>query len=118
MKAYRHDAHELFGIGKEKDEHFWNAVIRQTVVSGFLKKDIETYGVLKLTDEGIKYMKNPTSFMLIEERDYLVQDHDSMITSTKGAAFDQNQYDHLFHLRQSLSKKTHVPHPVIFQKLS
>ena len=118
MKAYKHDAHELFGIGKEKDEHFWNAVIRQTVVSGFLKKDIETYGVLKLTDEGIKYMKNPTSFMLIEERDYLVQDDDSMITSTKGEAFDQNLYDQLIDLRKSLSKKMDVPPFVIFQEPS
>lgn len=118
IKAYKHDQHELFGIGKEKDEHFWNAVIRQSVVSGLLRKDIETYGVLKLTDEGKAFIKKPHSFVLIEERDYLVQEDDSVVTSMKGDAFDQVLYDQLVDLRKTLSKRMDVPPFVIFQEPS
>jgi len=118
MKAYKHDQHELFGIGKEKDEHFWNAVIRQSVVSGLLRKDIETYGVLKLTDEGRSFMQNPRSFMLIEERDYLVTDDEPVVQNNKGGAFDEVLYNQLIDLRKSLSKKMEVPPFVIFQEPS
>ncbi len=118
MKAYKHDQHELFGVGKEKDEHFWNAVIRQSVVSGLLRKDIETYGVLKLTEEGKKFMKTPHSFMLIEERDYLVIDDEPIVQNNKGGAFDEVLYDQLVELRKSLSKKMEVPPFVIFQEPS
>ena len=56
IRAYKHDELELFGVGKEKDEHFWNAVIRQTIVSGLISKDIESYGVLKLTEKGREFI--------------------------------------------------------------
>jgi len=118
IKAYKHDAHELFGIGKDKDEHFWNAVIRQTVVTGFLQKDIETYGVLKLTDPGREFMKNPKPFMLIEERDYLVIDDEEISNGDKGSAFDEALYDQLMDLRKSLSKQKNIPPFVIFQEPS
>lgn len=118
IKAYKHDQHEFFGIGKDKDEHFWNAVIRQSVVSGLLRKDIESYGVLKLTEEGQAFMKNPKSFMLIEERDYLVIDEEPIVQSNKGGAFDEVLYDQLIELRKSLSKKMEVPPFVIFQEPS
>ena len=118
MKAYKHDALELFGVGKEKDEHFWNAVIRQSVVSGLLVKDIETYGVLKLTDEGRKFIKSPWSFMLKKERDYLVEDDEPVITSNGGAAFDQALYEQLVDLRKQLSKQRNIPPFVIFQEPS
>lgn len=118
IKAYKHDKHELFGVGDEKDEHFWNAVIRQSVVSGLLRKDIETYGVLKLTEEGRKFIENPVSFKLIEERDYLVKDDEPVVTAMKGDAFDQVLYDQLVDLRKSLSKKMEVPPFVIFQEPS
>lgn len=118
MKAYHHDQNELFGIGKEKDEHFWNAVIRQSVVSGLLRKDIETYGVLKLTEEGRKFMETPRSFMLIEERDYLVIDDEPIAQLIKGGAFDEVLYEQLVELRKSLSKKMEVPPFVIFQEPS
>ena len=118
IKAYKHDKHEYFGIGKDKDEHFWNAVIRQSVVTGLLRKDIETYGVLKLTDEGRKFMESPKSFMLIEERDYLVIDDEPVVQSNKGGAFDEVLYKQLVELRKSLSKKMEVPPFVIFQEPS
>tara|TARA_B110000027_G_C16119093_1_gene301797 strand:+ start:927 stop:3098 length:2172 start_codon:yes stop_codon:yes gene_type:complete len=119
ISAYKHDTHELFGIGKDKDEHFWNAVIRQTVVTGFLIKDIETYGVLKISAQGRKFMKNPKPFMLIQERDYLVVDSDDDITTGgKGAAFDEVLFDQLLSLRKSLSKRKGIPPFVIFQEPS
>jgi len=118
IKAYKHDQHEFFGIGKDKDEHFWNAVIRQSVVTGLLRKDIETYGVLKLTDEGRKFMAAPKSFMLIEERDYLVIDDEPVVQSNKGGAFDEVLYNQLIELRKALSKKMEVPPFVIFQEPS
>lgn len=118
IKAYKHDEHPLFGIGSERDEHFWNAVVRQTTVSGLISKDIESYGVLKLTDEGRKFMEAPRSFMLIKERDYLVIDDEPVIISNGGSAFDQLMYDQLLDLRKSLSKQKNIPPFVIFQEPS
>ena len=118
ITSYKHDELPLFGIGKEKDEHFWNAVIRQSVVAGLVSKDIETYGVLKLTDEGKAFLKSPKSFMLIKEHDYLVEDDDSTIVSNGGGVFDEALYDQLLDLRKSLSKQKDIPPFVIFQEPS
>jgi ATP-dependent DNA helicase RecQ len=118
IKAYKHHEHEQFGSGKDRDEHFWNAVIRQTTVSGLISKDIESYGVLKLTEEGRKFMKNPKSFMLIKERDYLVIDDEPIVSSGGGSAFDQQMYNQLVDLRKSLSKQKNIPPFVIFQEPS
>ncbi len=118
IKAYKHDQLENFGIGKEKDEHFWNAVIRQCIVGGLIEKDIESYGVLKLKEPGRKFLENPTSFLLIKERDYLVNDDDTVVASTGGAVFDQQLYDQLIELRKSISKQKNIPPFVIFQEPS
>jgi len=118
IKAYKHDQLELFGVGKEKDENFWNAAIRQTVVSGLISKDIESYGVLKITEKGRAFMSAPTSFMLIKERDYKVIDDESVVISSSGSAFDQLLYDQLVDLRKSLSKRQDIPPFVIFQEPS
>lgn len=120
MKAYKHDQSPMFGIGKEKDFHFWNAVIRQTVVSGLLSKDIETYGVLKLTKEGRAFLEKPTSFEIIKEHDYL--GNDDIVESDSGggrnAVLDQELYDQLVDLRKRLSKEKGIPPFVIFQEPS
>jgi ATP-dependent DNA helicase RecQ len=120
VKNYRHDEHPLFGCGKEYDEHQWNAVIRQVVVKGLLSKDIETYGVLKLTDAGNDFIQKPTSFMLIKEHDYLVDDDDSSIAvNSKGAGvIDAELFSLLVDLRKSISKKNNIPPFVIFQEPS
>ncbi|MEJ6776639.1 MAG: DNA helicase RecQ [Crocinitomicaceae bacterium] len=119
IKAYKHDELLLFGIGKDKDEHFWNSVVRQSVVSGLLVKDIESYGVLKLTEAGMKFKKKPTSFLLFKERDYLVIDDESVaINNIGGTAFDQVLYNQLVDLRKSLSKQKDIPPFVIFQEPS
>lgn len=119
IKAYKHDEHPEFAIGKEKDEHFWNAVIRQSTVSGLISKDIETYGVLKLTPEGREFIENPKSFMLIKERDYLVIDDDDLITtSAKGGVLDEELFKQLVDLRKRISKEKGIPPFVIFQEPS
>lgn len=118
ITSYKHDELPLFGIGKEKDEHFWNAVIRQSVVAGLISKDIESYGVLKLTEEGKAFLNSPKSFMLIKEHDYLVEDDDSTIISNGGGVFDEALYDQLLDLRKSLSKQKGIPPFVIFQEPS
>lgn len=119
IKAYKHDEHPEFGLGKEKDEHFWNAVIRQSTVSGLISKDIETYGVLKLTPEGRAFIESPKSFMLIKERDYLVIDDDDLITtSAKGGVLDEELLKQLMDLRKRISKDKGIPPFVIFQEPS
>ncbi|MEY3235936.1 MAG: hypothetical protein RI883_37 [Bacteroidota bacterium] len=120
IKTYKHDAVKGFGAGKDKDEHFWNAVIRQVIVSGLVYKDIETYGTLKLTDEGKTFYKEPKSFSLIKEHDFSNTDDDDsdIIDGGKGGAFDEILYDMLLDLRKSISKQKNIPPFVIFQEAS
>lgn len=120
IKSYKHDALPNFGCGKEKDEHFWNAVIRQVIVAGLIYKDIETYGTLKLSDAGKEYLKNPQSFSLLKEHDFSNTDDDDTIINVggKGGAFDETLYDMLLDLRKSLSKQKNIPPFVIFQEPS
>lgn len=120
IKTYKHDQIQGFGDGKEKDEHFWNAVIRQTNVAGLIYKDIETYGTLKLTEEGKAFRKDPKSFSLIKEHDFSnTDDEDGIILDGgKGGAFDEVLYGLLVDLRKSLSKQKNIPPFVIFQEPS
>jgi ATP-dependent DNA helicase RecQ len=120
IKAYKQDQFPTFGIGKEKDEHFWNAVIRQTGVGGLVYKDVETFGTLKLTDAGKEFLKKPVSFMLIKQHDFSGTDDDDSIIQIggKGGAFDEELYDLLIDLRKTLSKQLSVPPFVIFQEPS
>jgi ATP-dependent DNA helicase RecQ len=117
--SYKHDQHPVFGVGKENAEHFWNAVFRQLLVAGFLHKDIETYGIIKLTDLGRAFLKDPQPFTLIKESDYSGDDHeDSSFVATAKAAFDDVIYDMLVDLRKSVAKKNQLPPFVIFQEVS
>jgi ATP-dependent DNA helicase RecQ len=119
IKNYKHDKHPLFGKGKERDENFWNAVIRQSLVGGFITKDIETYGTIKMTEKGKEFIKNPTSFLLIKEHDFSnTDDEDGIILGGKGGAFDEALYDLLIDLRKSISKQKKIPPFVIFQEPS
>jgi len=120
IKSYKHDLMANFGVGKERDEHFWNAVIRQVIVNGMISKDIETYGTLKLTDKGKEFLSNPISFSLIKEHDFSHTDDDEggININGKGGAFDEVLYDMLVDLRKSLSKQNNIPPFVIFQEPS
>jgi ATP-dependent DNA helicase RecQ len=120
IKSYKHDALPGFGSGKEKDEHFWNAVIRQTIVAGLLFKDVETYGTIKLSDAGKEFLKKPQSFSLLKEHDFSNTDDDEggITLNGKGGAFDETLYEMLLDLRKTLSKQKNIPPFVIFQEPS
>lgn len=119
IKSYKHDQLPSFGIGDDKDEHFWNAVIRQTLVAGLISKDIESYGIVKLTDAGRQFLENPTSFMLIKEHDYSAdEDSDDIVSSSKSAVLDEVLYQQLIDLRKKISKQNNIPPFVIFQEPS
>ena len=120
VKTYKHDFLPIFGKGKEKDEHFWNAVIRHALVEGLLSKDIESYGIIKLTNEGHAFIANPKSFIIVKEHDYSIDEDDDDVISlgSKGGAFDEVLYQQLTDLRKSLSKQRGIPPFVIFQEPS
>ena len=119
IKAYKHNLLPLFGVGKEFDEHFWNAVIRQVTLGGLLYKDVESFGILKLTDSGRAFLANPTSFKLLKQHDFSnTDDDDSIILGGKGGVFDEQLYDLLIDLRKSIAKEMGVPPFVVFQEPS
>jgi ATP-dependent DNA helicase RecQ len=115
IKSYKHHKIEFFGIGEDKDEKFWNMVIRQALIAKFLTKDIENYGLLKLTQKGLEFLENPTSFMLAEDHDYADTTDEENAFGARTAAVDEELFSILKDLRKKLSKVKDVPPFVIFQ---
>jgi ATP-dependent DNA helicase RecQ len=115
IKSYKHHKLEFFGIGEEKDEKFWNMVIRQALIAKFLTKDIENYGLLKLTQKGMEFLENPTSFMLAEDHDYADTTDDENAFGARTATVDEELFSILKDLRKKISKQKEVPPFVIFQ---
>jgi ATP-dependent DNA helicase RecQ len=115
IKSYKHHKLEFFGIGEDKDEKFWNMVIRQALIAKFLVKDIENYGLLKLTDKGMAFLENPTSFMLAEDHDYADTTDEENAFGARTAAVDDELFSILKDLRKKISKQKDVPPFVIFQ---
>jgi ATP-dependent DNA helicase RecQ len=115
IKSYKHHKLEFFGIGEEKDEKFWNMVIRQALIARMLTKDIENYGLLKLTPKGLEFLENPTSFMLAEDHDYADSVDEENAFGARTAAVDEELFSILKDLRKKLSKIKDVPPFVIFQ---
>lgn len=116
--AHHHDEIETFGCGEEENETKWNAVIKQALISGYLNKDVEDYGVLKITASGHKFAAHPESFMIVENTNY---EEDEMETETQGGgtgAIDPALYKMLKDLRKNISKEKDVPPYVIFQDSS
>lgn len=115
IKSYKHHKIEYFGIGEDKDEKFWNMVIRQALIAKFLTKDIENYGLLKLTPKGMEFLENPTSFMLAEDHDYADTTDEENAFGARTAAVDEELFSILKDLRKKISKVKDVPPFVIFQ---
>ncbi len=114
IKSYKHDAHELFGAGKDKDEKYWNAVVRQLLVAGFLVKEIENYGILKVSDAGKEYLANPKEFYITKEHDYESDDFEEK-SGGGTAAVDPQLLSMLKDLRKKISQRKNLPPFVIFQ---
>ncbi len=115
IKSYKHHKLEMFGVGEEKDEKYWNMVIRQALIAKLLAKDIENYGLLKLTDKGMKFLEQPSSFMLAEDHDYADTSEEENAFGAKTAAVDEELFSILKDLRKKISKLKNVPPFVIFQ---
>ena len=114
--AHRHEELEVFGTGEGEDEKIWNAVIRQALIAGYLSKDVENYGLLKVTSAGQKFLKKPVSFKIVEDTDFDESEEDEAPVRSGGScAVDPALYSMLKDLRKKMSKKLDVPPYVIFQ---
>ncbi|MFH0867628.1 MAG: DNA helicase RecQ [Bacteroidota bacterium] len=117
IKSCKHDKLEIFGRGSEKDERFWNSVIRQTLIERLLLKDIDNYGLLKISKEGLDFLDNPYSVMMTLDHDYENAADDDFFTSggQKTSATDKVLFALLKDLRKEIAKKQNLPPFVIFQ---
>ncbi|MDB4655721.1 DNA helicase RecQ [Flavobacteriales bacterium] len=119
VKSYKHDTLPVFGKGSEKGVRYWQSLTRQAIINGYLSKDIENYGLLKITDSGKAYLANPTSFMMTIDHDYEAAteaDNAMPVGAMKGAgAADDELLKMLKDLRKGISKEENLPPFVIFQ---
>ena len=116
--SHKTDKQAFFGSGKSKEDKYWMALIRQILVAGYLKKDIETYGVIKATAQGLEFISNPESFMMTEDHVYDEANDDTIVTATKATGkggSDEKLVAMLKDLRKSVAKKLGVPPFVVFQ---
>jgi ATP-dependent DNA helicase RecQ len=117
IKSFKHYTLKSFGTGKEHDERFWNAVFRQSMVAGIINKDIENYGLLKVTEKGHEFLEKPHSFMLVKNHEYEEEDDSANAggAPSGGASGDPQLFAMLKDLRKKIAKKHNLPPFVIFQ---
>ncbi|MDW8849214.1 DNA helicase RecQ [Flavobacterium sp. MMLR14_040] len=116
IKAHKTDIQPFFGSGSSHDEKYWMALLRQVLVTGYLSKDIETYGIIKITQEGLDYIKNPVSFMMSEDHEYNESEDEAIVTASKSSGTaDEVLMGMLRELRKKVAKKLGVPPFVVFQ---
>ena len=117
ISSHKTDVQPFFGVGKDKDNRYWMALIRQVLVAGYLKKDIETYGVLRLSPQGREYITKPISFKMTEDHVFDVVNDDGIISASKGGGgvADDKLMSMLKDLRKRNAKQLGVPPFVVFQ---
>jgi len=115
--AHKHDKLDDFGAGEDMDPKVWNPVIRQALLAGYLKKDVENYGILKLTPEGQAFLKSPKSFMIVLDNEFS-NDDDENEAEGQGGALDPTLYAMLKDLRKQVAKQKGVPAYAVFQENS
>jgi ATP-dependent DNA helicase RecQ len=116
IKAHKTDIQTFFGSGTDYDEKYWMALLRQVLVDGLLSKDIETYGIVKITKKGLDFIKKPTSFVMSEDHEYNESEDEAIVTAAKGTGVaDEVLMGMLRDLRKKVSKKLGVPPFVVFQ---
>jgi len=120
LKSHKTDDQPFFGCGKQHSDKYWMALIRQALVAGYIKKEIEQYGVVKITEKGIHYIEKPTSFMMTEDHIYDESDDASIITNQKGSGgvADELLVKLLKNLQKAVAKKNGVPPYAVFQETS
>ena len=117
ITSHHHDKLEEFGAGEWMSQRIWTPVIRQALIAGYIKKDIENYGLLKVTAAGHKFLKKPKSFMIVEDKEFSDDNYDGE-EEGGGSALDPMLYAMLKELRKDVAKKKNVPAYVIFQDVS
>ena len=115
--SHKHDQLEEFGLGEDEDPVIWNPVIRQALIAGYLKKDVENYGLLKLTASGKAFINNPKPFMIVLDNEFS-DDEDKDSIENIGSALDDTLFKMLKDLRRSMAGRLEVPPYVIFQDVS
>lgn len=111
--SHKHDELECFGCGDDEDAKKWNAVIRQAMIAGYLDKDVEQYGTLKVTKQGNAFLKKPVSFKIVEDKDF--EEEETIIQTGSTFAVDPELFAMLKNLRKKLAKQLELPPYVIFQ---
>lgn len=121
-KSYNLKSDDFFGIGKDKEDYYWKSILRQLIVRNFLEKEIESYGILKITKDGVEYLNQPTSFEIAEDIDFkkLLSEgsFDKEEVTTTPVAFDDVLLKQLKDLRKKISKKHQIPPFAVFQDSS
>jgi len=116
IKAHRTDSQSFFGSGAAFEERYWMALLRQVLVYGLLSKDIETYGIIKITEKGLDFIKSPVSFMMSEDHEYNESEDEAIVTAAKSSGIaDEALMLVLRDLRKKVAKKLGVPPFVVFQ---
>ena len=116
INAHKTDTQPFFGSGKEFEERYWMALLRQVLVDGLLSKDIETYGIVKVTEKGLHFIKHPVSFMMSEDHEYNETEDEAIVTAAKSTGTaDEALMSMLRDLRKKVAKKLTVPPFVVFQ---
>ncbi|MCC8170633.1 MAG: DNA helicase RecQ [Parabacteroides sp.] len=115
IQSYGHNELEVFGSGQDEDEKTWHAVIRQALIAGYLDKDIENYGLFKITPQGKEFTENPVSFKIIKDNEFEEEEEEVPVRGGASCAVDPILYSMMKDLRKKLSKKLEVPPFVIFQ---
>ncbi|MCW9037625.1 DNA helicase RecQ, partial [Altibacter sp.] len=116
IKSHRTDAQDYFGIGSHKEPSFWMALLRQLLVAGYLRKEIETYGIIHLTKRGKEFLRSPHSFMMTEDHSFNEANDETIIVSKKGGGTaDEQLFKLLKAERKKVADKLDLPPFVIFQ---
>jgi ATP-dependent DNA helicase RecQ len=120
ISSHRTDEKSFFGIGADREKEYWMALVRQTLVAGYLKKEIEQYGILKLTPQGLDFIENPTPFLMTKDHVYNAAADNAIVSAAKAAVgiADETLYKILKSLVVSEAQKLKVPPYVIFQEPS